>query len=65
MVGSGLSMASGTVILADRTHFTNNLIFHPNKWYMDMMCASGIFAIINSLVFAIDAILTFRLQNDM
>ncbi|XP_033218950.1 uncharacterized protein LOC117174197 [Belonocnema kinseyi] len=53
-LGCLLCFASGVVLIYDWDKYDSNFIFQNSNKYLDQMLSSGIFAILASVVFALD-----------
>jgi len=62
--GSALYLISGILLVVDRSDLMKRYIFHPHGYLMVMLTTATFFAFLNSLVFALDAILGYKRKEN-
>lgn len=62
--GAALFLITAILLTVNRSYIVNRHFFHPQIYLLNMFTTSIIFAFLNVIVFALDAILTFRRQED-
>lgn len=62
--GSCIFLITGILLLVGRAQLFRHYFYHPQMYLLTMMTTSIIFAFVNAAVFAVDAVFTFRRQED-
>lgn len=62
--GSTLFLITGILLIVDRADLMKHNFYHPEMYLLTMLTTSIIFAFFNVILFAIDAVFTFRRQED-
>lgn len=61
---AALFLATGILLTADKADLTKDHFFHPSRYLLNMMTLSIILTFVNAIVFVVDAIITFKRQQD-
>lgn len=64
VAGAVMHIVTGTILVADRAILGRNYFFHPQGYLMEMLTIATVVAFANGVVFVVDAVLTFRRQQD-
>lgn len=64
VAGAVMHLITGTILVADRAILGRNYFFHPQGYLMEMLTIATVVAFANGVVFVVDAVLTFRRQQD-
>ncbi|XP_074036031.1 uncharacterized protein [Leptinotarsa decemlineata] len=64
VTGSALFLITCILLTVDRLYLMKHYFYHPNMYLLTMMTTSIIFAFINVVVFAVDAMFTFVRKED-
>lgn len=64
MVNAALYLTTGILFTADKSDLTKDHFFHPSRYLLNMLTISLVTTFLNVLVFIVDAIVTFKRQED-
>ncbi|KAJ8922938.1 hypothetical protein NQ315_001483 [Exocentrus adspersus] len=64
LIGSALCLVTGILLIVDTANKIREYAYHSNTYRLDMMKACIGIAFVDVMLFAADAVLTFKSQND-